>query len=89
MVTYVIGKQIGEGHFALVYACKDGWGNDLAAKVVKPIASYEEVWKSGSDEVQKLLAVRHPNITAKQLWNDLNLPAQPATPWRGSQESKH
>jgi serine/threonine protein kinase len=61
--TYTFGQLIGEGHFAFVYACKDEWNNDLAAKVLKPLGSHAEVSKSGSEEIQKLLAVRHPNIT--------------------------
>jgi serine/threonine protein kinase len=61
--TYAIGDLIGEGHFSLVYACKDDWNNDLAAKVLKPLGSHEEVGKSGLEEIQKLLLVRHPHIT--------------------------
>lgn len=61
--TYTIGTLIGEGHFAYVFACGDGWNNDLVAKVLKPLGSYEEVGKSGSEEIKKLLAVRHPHIT--------------------------
>ena len=31
--SHTMGVQIGEGFFGVVYACFDGWGNDLAAKV--------------------------------------------------------
>jgi len=61
--TYTIGDPIGHGHFAVVYACKDDWNNDLAAKVLKPLGSHAEVVKSGCEEIQKLFAARHPNIT--------------------------
>lgn len=61
--TYTIGKQIGNGHFAVVYACKDDWNNELAAKVLKPLGSHADVGRSGQEEIQKLVAVRHPNIT--------------------------
>jgi serine/threonine protein kinase len=61
--VYTIGNLIGQGAFGLVYACRDEWNNELAAKVLKPLGSHEEVGKSGREEIQKLLAVRHPHIT--------------------------
>ncbi len=61
--SYVMGEQIGEGHFGLVFACQDGWGNDLAAKVLKPTGPYERVRASAEAELQKLLALRPPHIT--------------------------
>jgi hypothetical protein len=42
-----MGDKIGEGHFGVVYSCKDVWENDLAAKVLKPIGTYENN-RSGS-----------------------------------------
>jgi serine/threonine protein kinase len=41
--TYTIGTQIGEGHFGVVFACTDVWQNELAAKVLKPTSTYEDV----------------------------------------------
>jgi len=61
--TYTMGEQIGEGSFGVVFSCVDVWGNDLAAKVLKPIAPYEKVRESAEAELQKLFALRHPNIT--------------------------
>jgi serine/threonine-protein kinase len=61
--TYTIGESIGEGSFGVVYACSDGWGNDLAAKILKPIRSYEEVRAAAMGEIQRLLLLRHPYIT--------------------------
>lgn len=61
--TYTIGDQIGEGHFGVVFGCVDVWGNSLAAKVLKPIGTYERVRASAEAEIQKLLVLRHPNIT--------------------------
>lgn len=61
--TYTIGEVIGEGAFGIVYACKDIWDNDLAAKVLKPSGTYEKVRQSAEAEFLKLLALRHPNIT--------------------------
>lgn len=61
--TYTMGESIGEGSFGLVFACTDGWRNDLAVKVMKPIWSYEEVQAATMAEVQRLLLLRHPHIT--------------------------
>lgn len=61
--TYVIGEQVGEGSFGMVFGCTDGWRNDLAVKVMKPVRSYEEVHAATLGEVQRLLLLRHPHIT--------------------------
>lgn len=61
--TYTIGDRIGEGAFSVVYACRDGWNNDLAVKVLKPIGTYERVQAAASAEFGKLMQLRHPNIT--------------------------
>lgn len=61
--TYTMGERLGEGSFGLVFACTDGWGNDLAAKVLKPIRSYDEVRAAALGELQRLLLLRHPYIT--------------------------
>jgi serine/threonine-protein kinase len=62
-VTYTIGNQIGEGHFGVVYECTDVWNNELAAKVLKPIGTYEDVKQKAEQEFFKLLTVRCPYIT--------------------------
>lgn len=61
--TYTMGEQIGEGNFGVVFSCVDVWNNSLAAKVLKPIGSYEKVRASAEAELQKLVTLRHPNIT--------------------------
>lgn len=61
--TYTTGEWIGEGYFGLVFGCVDGWGNQLAAKVLKPLRTYEEIKASAQAELQKLFAVRHPYVT--------------------------
>ncbi|MDO9532798.1 MAG: protein kinase [Deltaproteobacteria bacterium] len=61
--TYTIGEQIGEGNFGIVYSCKDVWQNDLAAKVLKPIGTYEKVRAAAEAEFHKLLQLRNPYIT--------------------------
>ena len=61
--TYTIGDKIGEGHFGAVYSCIDFWNNDLAAKVLKPIGTYERVRSAAEAELQKLAMLRHPNVT--------------------------
>jgi serine/threonine-protein kinase len=62
-VSYMIGQQIGEGHFGVVYECSDSWGNELAAKVLKPIGTYDEVRAKAEAEFVKLVTVRCPYIT--------------------------
>jgi serine/threonine-protein kinase len=61
--TYTMGNPIGEGHFGLVFSCVDFWGNDLAAKILKPVDTYDHVRVSAEAEFRKLLVLRHPNIT--------------------------
>ncbi|HET9225509.1 MAG TPA: protein kinase family protein [Thermoanaerobaculia bacterium] len=61
--TYTMGESIGEGSFGLVFACTDGWRNDLAVKVMKPVRSYDEVQAATMAEVRRLLLLRHPHIT--------------------------
>jgi eukaryotic-like serine/threonine-protein kinase len=61
--SYTMGQQIGEGHFGRAFSCVDVWGNELAAKVMKPVGSYEKVKASTEAEFRKLLLLRHPSIT--------------------------
>jgi serine/threonine-protein kinase len=61
--TYTIGEKIGEGHFGIVYNCTDVWQNDLAAKVLKPIGTYEKVKVAADGEFLRLIQLRHPYIT--------------------------
>ncbi len=61
--TYTMGQSIGEGSFGVVFACTDGWRNDLAVKVMKGVGSYEEVQAATRAEVERLLVLRHPYIT--------------------------
>lgn len=61
--TYTMGESIGEGSFGVVFACADGWGNDLAAKVLKPTRTYDEVQAAALGELRRLLLLRHPYIT--------------------------
>lgn len=61
--SYTMGDRIGEGHFGVVYSCQDDWNNDLAAKVLKPIGSYEQVKTLAETELSKLLQLRNPYIT--------------------------
>lgn len=61
---YHVGEKIGEGRFGAVYACSDEWSNPLVAKVLVPRdCTYEEIRESWVDELLKLQALRHPNIT--------------------------
>jgi eukaryotic-like serine/threonine-protein kinase len=61
--SYTMGAKIGEGHFGMVYNCVDVWNNNLAAKVMKPLAPYEKVKAATEAELHKLMELRHPNIT--------------------------
>lgn len=61
--TYTMGEKIGEGNFGIVYACKDVWLNDLAAKVLKPNEPYEKVKTAAQAEFVKLIHLRNPHIT--------------------------
>ena len=60
---YTMGEKIGEGNFGVVYECIDQWNNVLAAKVLKPIGTYDAVRTSAEKELVKLLTLRHPFIT--------------------------
>jgi len=61
--SYEMGELIGEGSFGLVFACTDGWGNNLAAKIMKPVGSYEHVRDAALAELRRLVLLRHPHIT--------------------------
>jgi serine/threonine-protein kinase len=61
--TYTMGEMIGEGSFGVVYACTDVWQNELAAKVFKPVGTYEKVREIAQSELAKLLTLRNPFIT--------------------------
>src|SRR6266545_4283421 len=61
--TYTMGSKIGEGHFGVVYSCQDTWDNHLAAKVFKPLGTYEKVRAAAEAEFRKLLLLRNPFIT--------------------------
>jgi serine/threonine protein kinase len=62
--TYVLGPVVGEGHFGTVYEATDDWGNELVAKVLRPLdRSYDAVRASWERELRTLETLRHPNIT--------------------------
>lgn len=61
---YFMGDKIGEGGFGAVYECSDEWSNQLVAKILIPRdQTYEQVRENWLEELRKLLALRHPNIT--------------------------
>ena len=62
--TYTMGSIIGEGFFSIVFSCSDTWNNDLAVKVLKPLdRTFDSVHQSAIEEFQKLVMLRHPNVT--------------------------
>ncbi|MEK6594712.1 MAG: protein kinase [Pseudomonadota bacterium] len=61
---YTMAELLGEGSFGYVYACTDGWSNELAAKVLKARnLPYEKIRDDAVAELTKLQAFRHPTIT--------------------------
>jgi serine/threonine protein kinase len=52
-ISYVMGNKIGEGFFGVVYECTDPWDNELAAKILKPTRTHDELAASAQAEVQK------------------------------------
>src|SRR5205823_5095140 len=62
-ISFKMGHKIGEGNFGVVFACTDGWDNELAAKVFKPLGTYERVKAAAEAEFVKLLRLRNPYIT--------------------------
>ena len=61
--TYHIGQPVGQGYYGIVFDCTDDWGNELVAKVLKPMGSYQEVADRWQREAAVLMTMRHPNIT--------------------------
>jgi len=61
--TYTLGERIGGGYFSDVFACQDVWKNDLAAKVLKPVGTYEYVKANAVAEFEKLRHLRNPYVT--------------------------
>jgi serine/threonine protein kinase len=61
--TYTIGEPIGQGTFGIVHACVDDWNNQLAAKILKPTKPPPEMQAAAFAEMNKLFALRHPQIT--------------------------
>ena len=61
--TYTIGQEIGRGGFSIVYSGLDDWNNDLAIKILMPNGTYEKVKDNAVGEFNRLLQLRHPNIT--------------------------
>lgn len=63
--TYTIGSLLGVGAFGAVYECIDDWGNELAAKVLHPLGerTYDQVRVEWIRELERLVVLRHPNIT--------------------------
>lgn len=61
---FQIGEAIGAGSFSAAYECVDEWQNPLVAKVLFPRERpYDEIKLNWLKELQKLVHLRHPNIT--------------------------
>jgi hypothetical protein len=55
-----MGERIGEGSFGVVYGCVDGWKNDLAAKVLKQRAPYQQTREAAEAEFREADASSSP-----------------------------
>ena len=62
-VNYFIGPTVGQGYYGIVYDCTDEWGNELVAKVLKPMGTFSEIADRWQREAALLTTMRHPNIT--------------------------
>lgn len=58
--AYILGEQLGNGFFSVVYAGVDLWDNQLAIKVIKPCANESRDYER---ERGNLISFRHPSIT--------------------------
>lgn len=61
--AYTIGSLVARGFYGDVYHCDDSWGEELAVKVLRPVASIEQTRKDAVTELQRLYQLRHPQIT--------------------------
>ena len=61
--TYLVGRQVGSGHFGSVYDCIGPFDQRYAVKMLKPSGrSRQEVYAEWQREVDRLFALRHPNV---------------------------
>jgi eukaryotic-like serine/threonine-protein kinase len=61
--TYVLGREVGSGHFGSVYECLGPFDQRYALKVLRPSGRpFVQVRMEWLREVQRLLALRHPNV---------------------------
>lgn len=61
--TYTIGHKVADGFYGDVYHCDDSWGEQLVAKVLKPVGSSDQTRLNAIYELQRLRDLRHPQIT--------------------------
>jgi serine/threonine-protein kinase len=61
--TYLVGAERGAGHFGSVHECFGPFDQRYALKVLRPSGRpIEQVRAEWAKEVQRLLALRHPNV---------------------------
>ncbi len=61
--TYLLGRQVGSGHFGSVYECLGPFDQRYALKILRPSGRpTDQVREEWRREVQRLLALRHPNV---------------------------
>lgn len=60
---YLVGRQIGAGHFGAVFECLGPFDQRYALKVLRPTGRpTDKVREEWAREVRRLLALRHPNV---------------------------
>jgi serine/threonine protein kinase len=64
--TYWVKYFVSQGHFSYVFKGIDDWDNDVAIKVLKPRGTLEDDLKAASEELERLLTLRHGKITHVQ-----------------------
>lgn len=60
---YEIGELLSdEGAFGFVFECKDEWGHELVAKVIKPFGPSQETLQRATSELTAMAIARSPHI---------------------------
>ena len=60
---YLVGREVGAGHFGSVFECFGPFDQRYALKVLRPTGrAIDRVREEWTREVRRLLALRHPNV---------------------------
>ena len=61
-VTYTLGEPLDEGGFGQVFCCVDDRGDPLVAKILRPIATVEEMGVRATEEFLASAMVKSPHV---------------------------